>query len=366
MAKEITYEKDMEEFEDQKQNVDDLLKNCGIDYSIDTLKSISKAADILFEIYNCESRVEDIANAGLDAISLSRTALSFMDHAIEYKELEQRGASEAELQLESARLFADCMSAFGTVSGRIPVLKNVSYVFTYGAEALSSGAAIIQSRLTYLEQLNRKLDEALGWDDVADDSGVLIETYEDQVHFRNALNKLKSARSELQSADIYDGSLDSVISDIESKLNALDQKANDVINKVENKSGYLASNLSDLANHATSEKNNSNGGDWTDTTTDETSDDANDRYGDSGKTPAPRDPLIIDLGKKGIELTNVENGVHFDIDKNGFAEKTAWTDGEDGFLVLDRNGNGFIDDGGELFSDQVVMKNGEISSCFCQ
>lgn len=72
-------------------------------------------------------------------------------------------------------------------------------------------------------------------------------------------------------------------------------------------------------------------------------------------------PLIIDLGKKGIELTNVENGVHFDIDKNGFAEKTAWTDGEDGFLVLDRNGNGFIDDGGELFSDQVVMKNGEIS-----
>ena len=68
MAKEITYEKDMEEFEDQKQNVDDLLKNCGIDYSIDTLKSISKATDILFEIYNCESRVEDIANAGLDAI----------------------------------------------------------------------------------------------------------------------------------------------------------------------------------------------------------------------------------------------------------------------------------------------------------
>lgn len=56
MAKEITYEKDMEEFEDQKQNVDDLLKNCSIDYSIDTLKSISKAADILFEIYNCESR----------------------------------------------------------------------------------------------------------------------------------------------------------------------------------------------------------------------------------------------------------------------------------------------------------------------
>lgn len=271
------------------------------------------------------------------------------------------------LNFQIAQCVADGISIVTSASGfsktlnNIPVVGLVMTTFTYGAEALSSGAAIIQSRLTYLKQLDRELDEALGWNDVADDSGVLIETYEDQVHFRNALNKLKSARSELQSADIYDGSLDSVISDIESKLNALDQKANDVINKVENKSGYLASNLSDLANHATSEKNNSNGGDWTDTTTDETIDDANDRYGDSGKTPAPRDPLIIDLGKKGIELTNVENGVHFDIDKNGFAEKTVWTDGEDGFLVLDRNGNGFIDDGGELFSDQVVMKNGEIS-----
>lgn len=57
MAKEITYKKDMKEFENQKQNIDDLFKNCSIDYSIDTLKSISKSADILFEIYNCESRV---------------------------------------------------------------------------------------------------------------------------------------------------------------------------------------------------------------------------------------------------------------------------------------------------------------------
>jgi len=76
----------------------------------------------------------------------------------------------------------------------------------------------------------------------------------------------------------------------------------------------------------------------------------------------PRDPLVIDLGTKGINLSTVENGVHFDIDKNGFAEKTVWTDGEDGFLVLDRNYNGIIDDGGELFSDHVIMKNGLTSS----
>ena len=76
----------------------------------------------------------------------------------------------------------------------------------------------------------------------------------------------------------------------------------------------------------------------------------------------PRDPLIIDLGGDNtINLTTVENGVFFDLDKNGFAEKTAWITGRDGFLVLDRNGNGIIDDGGELFSDQVIMSTNERS-----
>ena len=86
------------------------------------------------------------------------------------------------------------------------------------------------------------------------------------------------------------------------------------------------------------------------------------RYSTATAAQPPRDPLVIDLGTKGINLSTVENGVHFDIDKNGFAEKTVWTDGEDGFLVLDRNYNGIIDDGGELFSDHVIMKNGLTSS----
>lgn len=85
-------------------------------------------------------------------------------------------------------------------------------------------------------------------------------------------------------------------------------------------------------------------------------------YKKSQEVQPPRDPLVIDLGTPGIELTGVENGVHFDLDKNGFAEKTAWIGKEDVFLALDRNGNGFIDDGGELFGDQVVMSNGRLAA----
>lgn len=81
-----------------------------------------------------------------------------------------------------------------------------------------------------------------------------------------------------------------------------------------------------------------------------------DSYNNSTTIQLPRDPLVIDLGKKGVVLTDVDNGVHFDLDKNGFAEKTAWIGTEDGFL--DRNNNQNVDDGGELFGDQMTLKNG--------
>lgn len=85
-------------------------------------------------------------------------------------------------------------------------------------------------------------------------------------------------------------------------------------------------------------------------------------YERAGDAQPPSDPLIIDLGASGITLHSLANGVYFDLDNNGFAEKTAWIDVEDGFLALDRNSNGKIDNGGELFGDQVIMKNGSKSS----
>ena len=84
-------------------------------------------------------------------------------------------------------------------------------------------------------------------------------------------------------------------------------------------------------------------------------------YLEASTAQPPRDPLVIDLGATGIDLTSLDNGVHFDLDNNGFAEQTAWIGEEDGFLVLDRNSNGVIDNGGELFGDQVTLQNGELS-----
>lgn len=88
----------------------------------------------------------------------------------------------------------------------------------------------------------------------------------------------------------------------------------------------------------------------------------NDAYEDAGEAQPPRDPLIIDFKASGIDLCSLADGVNFDLDNNGYAEKTAWIGTEDGFLALDRNGNGIIDNGGELFGDRVDIGAGRISS----
>ena len=71
----------------------------------------------------------------------------------------------------------------------------------------------------------------------------------------------------------------------------------------------------------------------------------------------PGSPIIIDVEDEGFHLTSAANGVKFDIRGDGHPVQIAWTsaDSKNAFLALDRNHNGTIDDGTELFGNFTLQ-----------
>lgn len=75
--------------------------------------------------------------------------------------------------------------------------------------------------------------------------------------------------------------------------------------------------------------------------------------------PPPPSPLILSF-EGGFALTAASDGVVFDIDADGDLDVVAWTRAgtRQAFLVLDRNADGVINDGAELFGDHTPMPDG--------
>ncbi|HXA86142.1 MAG TPA: hypothetical protein VNZ47_13760 [Candidatus Dormibacteraeota bacterium] len=73
------------------------------------------------------------------------------------------------------------------------------------------------------------------------------------------------------------------------------------------------------------------------------------------------EPLIVDVTGEGFQLTNTAGGVVFDIRADRRPLRIPWTTGStNAFLVLDRNGNGMVDDGSELFGNVTPQPIGNV------
>ena len=75
----------------------------------------------------------------------------------------------------------------------------------------------------------------------------------------------------------------------------------------------------------------------------------------------PRDPIILDLDGDGLETVGLASNIYFDHDGDGVLTKTGWVGKDDALLVWDRNGNGSIDTGAELFGDFTPLPNGTLA-----
>jgi hypothetical protein len=77
--------------------------------------------------------------------------------------------------------------------------------------------------------------------------------------------------------------------------------------------------------------------------------------------PNCADPILVNPQGDGLHLTSAENGVLFDIDADGTLDRVPWTEpgSDDAWLAMDRNGNGIIDNGSELFGNRTPAFAGQ-------
>lgn len=77
-------------------------------------------------------------------------------------------------------------------------------------------------------------------------------------------------------------------------------------------------------------------------------------------------PIVFDMRGNGFNMSSYKDGVHYDLDGDGAPEYLPWiaTGADEAWLALDRNGNGVIDSGIELFGNRTPQPRCETPNGF--
>jgi hypothetical protein len=72
-------------------------------------------------------------------------------------------------------------------------------------------------------------------------------------------------------------------------------------------------------------------------------------------------PLVLDMNGDGVQTLGIEEGVQFDLLNTGTAQQVGWVDKHDGLLVMDRNQDGLVNTGAELFGTSTALTQGGLA-----
>ncbi|MGN0375768.1 MAG: hypothetical protein ACI4EN_09750 [Butyrivibrio sp.] len=251
-------------------------------------------------------------------------------------------------EVSAATILSVTLDTLGNIISFIPGCDLISYQLTLGSSVLDVAGAIVQKRVNLYEDLEALLDEVMGGTSTAEQQVEMVEIYQSYVYFVQQggpegiklykaildeygwifelagvdMTEMNARRQELEELEeVYIN-----ISPLIEQISILDVDHDGIITSEE-----ISLNVEKVTASEKSEQQ-------------------------------VIDPIVLDLNKNGKYTTDTENGTYFDYAGDGFAEKTAWAENGDGLLVYDRNGNGIVDNGSELFGDKTVLLDGSVAS----
>ena len=257
---------------------------------------------------------------------------------------------------ESAKIVSDIMketnnilaTGFGFV-GFIPDIYGTPLDYTVlvlniANQCLNAGTNIITAHIDQIKDVERQIEDALGNKKPVDDWAALEQQLKDagasEDEIKALINSLSELESALSASGINTNGLEEKISDAYEDC----EEMHDAYNNANDDAQEYRDSFDEDGNYMDPDKNAGDG--------------MGGAAGDAGNAEGAKvDPLILDINKNGFDIETKKYGAHFDLNCDGFAEKINWTR-KDAILALDKNHNGAIDDGSEVFGDYHLLADG--------
>lgn len=267
-----------------------------------------------------------------DLVSLSEQAFNIAEGIDTLGDLLGLEGNNAERGRAIQMITSGLLHMSSAIVSHVPGIAGecVSTILSVAADTFDKGATIIVDYIQMLEELDEAIEE------IIDKNNESIQSDKEGIQ---ALNEMAEAYK------------DFLPSSIKNQINELNQTLSDyktAVNNYENKKQTCVDGDGKIAggkSYNPDDKGNAGGSD------------ADGKFND-GKTSRV-DPIVLDLGNNGFNPTSLNGGVNFDLDGNGMAERINWIQGDDAILAYDKNEDGVINDGTEVFGDNTILKSGE-------